>query len=95
MAERFPGRVFDVGIAEQHAVVFACGMAIEGYRPVWSSSKLPGERYRVVLSVPLFLRLRDRPHVDGGELLIDAGKETKKCGILQKGVAHFVGLLAW
>ncbi len=34
MIERFPDRTFDVGIAEQHAVVFACGLAIEGYRPV-------------------------------------------------------------
>lgn len=33
-AERFPGRFFDVGIAEQHAVTFAAGMARSGYRPV-------------------------------------------------------------
>lgn len=33
-AERFPGRFFDVGIAEQHAVTFAAGMARAGYRPV-------------------------------------------------------------
>ena len=31
--EAFPGRVFDVGIAEQHAVTFAAGMATEGYKP--------------------------------------------------------------
>ena len=31
---RFPERTYDVGIAEQHAVVFACGLAIAGYRPV-------------------------------------------------------------
>ncbi|WP_417449687.1 1-deoxy-D-xylulose-5-phosphate synthase [Kordiimonas sp.] len=31
--ERFPDRTFDVGIAEQHAVTFAAGMATEGYRP--------------------------------------------------------------
>ncbi len=31
--ERFPERCFDVGIAEQHAVTFAAGMATEGYRP--------------------------------------------------------------
>ncbi|NQV22551.1 MAG: 1-deoxy-D-xylulose-5-phosphate synthase, partial [Rhodospirillales bacterium] len=32
--ERFPDRCFDVGIAEQHAVTFAAGMATEGYKPV-------------------------------------------------------------
>ncbi len=33
-AERFPGRVFDVGIAEQHAVTAAAGMAFGGLHPV-------------------------------------------------------------
>ena len=32
-AKRFPGRCFDVGIAEQHAVTFAAGMATEGMAP--------------------------------------------------------------
>ncbi|MDF1791176.1 MAG: 1-deoxy-D-xylulose-5-phosphate synthase [Thalassobaculaceae bacterium] len=32
-AERFPKRSFDVGIAEQHAVTFAAGMACEGLKP--------------------------------------------------------------
>jgi len=32
-AEMFPTRCFDVGIAEQHAVTFAGGLAVEGYRP--------------------------------------------------------------
>ena len=31
---RHPKRFFDVGIAEEHAVVFAAGMATQGYRPV-------------------------------------------------------------
>jgi 1-deoxy-D-xylulose-5-phosphate synthase len=32
--KRFPSRYFDVGIAEQHAVTFAAGMACEGLKPV-------------------------------------------------------------
>ncbi len=32
-AEAFPDRCFDVGIAEQHAVTFAAGLAAEGYKP--------------------------------------------------------------
>ncbi len=34
MLARFPARTYDVGIAEQHGVVFAAGLAIAGYRPV-------------------------------------------------------------
>ncbi len=33
-AKRFPDRYFDVGIAEQHAVTFAAGLACEGVHPV-------------------------------------------------------------
>ncbi|GGD79907.1 1-deoxy-D-xylulose-5-phosphate synthase [Rhizobium anhuiense] len=33
LAELFPSRCFDVGIAEQHAVTFAAGLAAEGYKP--------------------------------------------------------------
>jgi 1-deoxy-D-xylulose-5-phosphate synthase len=33
-SKRVPDRFFDVGIAEQHAVTFACGLACEGMRPV-------------------------------------------------------------
>jgi len=33
-AAKFPERFFDVGIAEQHGVTFAAGMATEGFRPV-------------------------------------------------------------
>ena len=33
-ASKFPTRTFDVGIAEQHAVTFAAGLATEGFKPV-------------------------------------------------------------
>jgi len=33
-AKAYPDRFFDVGIAEQHALTFAAGMATEGFRPV-------------------------------------------------------------
>ena len=34
MAKKYPKRTFDVGIAEQHAVSFAAGLALDGMRPV-------------------------------------------------------------
>jgi 1-deoxy-D-xylulose-5-phosphate synthase len=34
--EAFPDRLYDVGIAEEHAVVFAAGLAAEGMRPVFA-----------------------------------------------------------
>lgn len=33
-SEEFPDRFFDVGIAEEHGVTFAAGMALEGFCPV-------------------------------------------------------------
>ncbi|XOF34530.1 MAG: 1-deoxy-D-xylulose-5-phosphate synthase [Candidatus Electrothrix sp. YB6] len=33
-SQKFPDRFFDVGIAEQHAVTFAAGLALDGLRPV-------------------------------------------------------------
>jgi len=33
-AEKFPDRFFDVGIAEQHAITYAAGLACEDYKPV-------------------------------------------------------------
>ena len=33
-SQEFPARYFDVGIAEQHAVTFAAGLAVEGLKPV-------------------------------------------------------------
>ncbi|MFA6202003.1 MAG: 1-deoxy-D-xylulose-5-phosphate synthase [Gallionella sp.] len=33
-AEKYPQRYFDVGIAEQHALTFAAGLACDGYKPV-------------------------------------------------------------
>jgi len=33
-SKNFPDRFFDVGIAEEHAVIFACGLALKGLKPV-------------------------------------------------------------
>ena len=33
-AQKYPGRIFDAGIAEEHAVTFAAGLAAGGYKPV-------------------------------------------------------------
>lgn len=35
-AREFPERFFDVGISEQHAVIFAAGLAAEGFKPVFA-----------------------------------------------------------
>lgn len=35
-AKEYPDRFFDVGIAEQHAVTFAAGLAADGFRPVFA-----------------------------------------------------------
>lgn len=35
-SKRFPDRFFDVGIAEEHALVFAAGLAAQGYRPFFA-----------------------------------------------------------
>lgn len=35
-SRRFPERFFDVGIAEEHAVTFACGLAVKNYIPVFA-----------------------------------------------------------
>ncbi len=43
----FPDRMFDVGIAEQHAVTFAAGLAAQGYRPFCAIySTFPAARLR-------------------------------------------------
>ena len=33
-AKKYPSRFYDVGIAEQHAVTFAAGLALKGFKPV-------------------------------------------------------------
>ena len=55
MAQRFPNRVFDVGIAEQHGVTFAAGMAASGLKPFCAiySTFLQRGYYQVVHDVAL------------------------------------------
>ena len=45
--KKFPDRMFDVGIAEQHAITFAAGLATEGYKPYAAIySTFPSESIR-------------------------------------------------
>lgn len=56
--KRFPDRCFDVGIAEQHAVTFAAGLAAEGLKPfcaIYSSFLQRG--YDQVISKEVHIRL--------------------------------------
>lgn len=49
-AKRFPDRFFDVGIAEEHAVTFACGLAAGGFHPFFAvySSFLQRGYYQIL-----------------------------------------------
>ena len=53
--KQFPKRTFDVGIAEQHAVTFAAGLATEGYKPYAAiySTFLQRAYYQVVHDVAI------------------------------------------
>jgi 1-deoxy-D-xylulose-5-phosphate synthase len=72
-AEEFPDRYFDVGIAEQHAVTFAAGLACEGMRPVlaiYSTFLQRGYDQLIhdvcIQNVPIVLAL-DRAGLVGGD----------------------------
>src|SRR4029078_1204755 len=66
----FPKRTFDVGIAEQHAVTFAAGLATEGYKPfcaIYSTFLQRG--YDQVVHAAAIQRLRVRFAMDRAALV--------------------------
>ncbi len=72
-SEQFPERYFDVGIAEQHAVTFAAGIACEGMRPVvaiYSTFLQRGYDQLIhdvaIQNLPVLFAL-DRGGLDGGD----------------------------
>jgi 1-deoxy-D-xylulose-5-phosphate synthase len=67
--ERFPKRFFDVGIAEQHAVTAAAGMAMGGLKPV------------VALYSTFFSRAFDQAHLDVGLLNLPVVFALSRAGI--------------
>jgi 1-deoxy-D-xylulose-5-phosphate synthase len=67
--ERFPKRFFDVGIAEQHAVTAAAGMAMGGLRPV------------VAVYSTFFSRAFDQAHLDVGLLNLPVVFVMDRAGI--------------
>ena len=67
--ERFPARFFDVGIAEQHAVTAAAGMAMGGLKPV------------VSIYSTFFSRAFDQAHLDVGLLNLPVVFVLDRAGI--------------
>ncbi|KAK6117337.1 hypothetical protein DH2020_048928 [Rehmannia glutinosa] len=59
---RFPTRCFDVGIAEQHAVTFAAGLACEGIKPFVQSTHPSCKELMTRQASPLFISLSYRLH---------------------------------
>ena len=73
-AKRHPERFFDVGIAEQHAVVFAAGLAAEGFKPVAAIySTFLQRAYDPIIHDVALQRLPVRFFLDRGGLVGDDG----------------------
>ena len=73
-ADRFPDRFFDVGIAEQHAVTFAAGMASQGMRPfVAIYSTFLQRAYDQIIHDVCLQNLPVRFMIDRGGLVGDDG----------------------
>jgi 1-deoxy-D-xylulose-5-phosphate synthase len=73
-AKRFPDRFFDVGIAEQHAVTFAAGLASQGIKPVVAIySSFLQRAYDQVIHDVCLQRLPVRFMIDRGGIVGDDG----------------------
>jgi len=73
-ASRFPDRFFDVGIAEQHAVTFAAGLASQGMKPVVALySSFLQRAYDQVIHDVCLQRLPVRLMIDRGGIVGDDG----------------------
>ena len=73
-AKLHPERFFDVGIAEQHAVVFAAGLAAEGFKPVAAIySTFLQRAYDPIIHDVALQRLPVRFFIDRGGLVGDDG----------------------
>lgn len=72
--ERFPDRLFDVGIAEQHAASFAAGLAREGIKPVFAVySTFLQRAYDQLIHDICLQRLPVVISIDRGGLVEDGG----------------------
>jgi len=73
-ASRFPDRFFDVGIAEQHAVTFAAGLASQGMKPVVALySSFLQRAYDQLIHDVCLQRLPVRLMIDRGGIVGDDG----------------------
>jgi 1-deoxy-D-xylulose-5-phosphate synthase len=72
--EELPDRYFDVGIAEEHAALFACGMAAEGFRPFLAIySTFMQRAYDMIIHDMALQKLPVRLCMDRGGLSGDDG----------------------
>jgi 1-deoxy-D-xylulose-5-phosphate synthase len=73
-SEEFPKRFFDVGIAEQHAVTFAAGLAASGFKPVCAIySTFLQRAYDIIIHDVALQRLPVRFFIDRAGLVGDDG----------------------
>ena len=79
-ASQFPNRFYDIGIAEQHAVTFAAGLALEGMKPVVAIySTFLQRSYDQVLQDVCLQNLPVVFALDRGGIVGEDGPPTKVC----------------
>ena len=88
---RFPTRCFDVGIAEQHAVTFAAGLACEGLKPFCAIYSSFMQRAYDQASIG-FMPILDTPLAKGIKFICFLKKFQRNLSVFKLQVVHDVDL---